>query len=66
MLCGIGVQKRLEYLDGRNPKLRALQPHVYADTEVLRKPDFAWGDRKGLPLQLGMTGFSPDTTGVLR
>lgn len=53
VICGIGLQKRVEYLDGRNTAKRALQPHVYADIKELRKrarryslfttePELAW------------------------
>jgi len=37
VICGIGIHKRLEYLSGTKTKGRLLQPHVYADTKVLRK-----------------------------
>lgn len=37
VICGIGIHKRLEYISGTKTKQRLLQPHVYADTKVLRK-----------------------------
>lgn len=35
VVCGIGMQKRTEYLDGKNMKHRDLPPHVFADRKVL-------------------------------
>lgn len=37
VICGIGAQKRDEYLDGRHIHGRDLPQHVFADVKVLRK-----------------------------
>jgi len=37
VICGVGLQKRVEYLNGRSVAGRALPAHVYADTKVLGK-----------------------------
>jgi hypothetical protein len=37
VLCGIGVKKREEYLDGSETHERDLPQHVFADIKVLRK-----------------------------
>ena len=37
VICGIGVQKRDEYLDGKHIHGRDLPQHVFADVKVLRK-----------------------------
>lgn len=37
VICGVGVNKRVEYLDGNNERQRALPAHVLADLKVLRR-----------------------------
>jgi len=37
VLCGIGVRKREEYLDGSETHERDLPQHIFADAKVLRK-----------------------------